>query len=363
MDEDEETYQESYEGRDDGTYISDKLIEICEIDLKDERKVLQAHGFDPEKWVITAYRHNLWHGMRPKDLGRVIMYQSRITVRPKKLDDITFDDITTFFKYFNHNVQPAPVRAKQYSLSGSLLEICLADLHTSRQLADPDARPAEAKLRETIQDIVMRARRKRFSKVLFVPLGDIFDVDTMTRTTSKGTQQYLNGTPYEMFENGAQLMIWAIDQLRAIAPVEYVFIPGNHDKLASYCLAKVVEAYYAGVNNVIVDAEHSERKWKTYGVNLIAWMHGEIPKKNVFSWLQAQARAEWGQTKYAEIHAGHTHTQTVEEKAGQIVRYLPSTADASLWEMGNGYVGNVRSTVSFVWDSLKGLREQWFTNV
>ena len=224
-------------------------------------------------------------------------------------------------------------------------------------------KPKPGEKQEGLQDIVARAKGKRFRRIFFVPLGDIFDVDTMQRTTTKGTQQYLTSTPYEMFDSGARLMIWGIDQLRAIAPVEYIFIPGNHDRLASYHLAKTIEAHFRGVKNVTVDASHGDRKWKTFGVNLIAWMHGDIPKRNHFSWLQAQARTEWGLTKYAEIHAGHTHTQTVEEKSGQVLRFLPSTTDASEWENGDGYVGNVRSTVSFVWDSAKGLQEQWFTNV
>lgn len=357
-------YQEEYGKNKDGTYTSDRLIEICEVELKDEAKVLEAHGFDPERWVITAYRHNLWHGMRPKDRGRVILYQSRITARPKRMDDISFKDIERFFEGFDPKKQPAPIKSKQYKLTGSLLEICLADLHEGRMTADPKARgKTEEKVRKIITNIVSRAAGKKLWKVVFVPLGDVFDADTMTRTTSKGTQQYLTGTPYEMFEEGARLMIWAIDQLRAIAPVDYIFIPGNHDQLVSFALAKVVEAHYEGVKNVKVDAGHEEKKWMLWGVNLVAWAHGDMPLSNIHSWLPSKAREEWGRSKYAEVHYGHKHKTKTDEKNGHIVRFLPSPADASLWEEGQGYAGNLSSTTCFVWDSKDGLTDQWFVNV
>jgi len=364
MDGDEEAlYKTTYGRSPDGNYTSDRLIEMCEIDLKDERKVLEAHGFAPDEWVIISYKHNLWHAMRAGDQGRAVMYQSKITVRPKKMDDISIEDIQRFFERFKPDAQPAAVKANSYSLTGKLLEICLADIHIFRETVDPNAQSAEEKLRKIIKDIIARAKSKKFWRIILVPLGDIFDVDNMLRTTTKGTQQYLTGTPYEMFETGVRLMIWIIDELRKIAPVEYIFIPGNHDQFASFCLAKTLEAHYAGVKGVTINAAHESKKWKAWGVNLIAWAHGDMPKKNIFSWLPSKARAEWGAVKYAEIHAGHTHTQTVEEKAGQVLRYLPSIADASHWEDGNGYAGNTRCTVSFVWDSRDGLMEQWFTNV
>ena len=83
----------------DGTYFSDKLIEISEKQLKDENYLLEAHGFDPKKWVLAWAKSNLWHG--PTKDGQQTMYQSKITVRPKTIEDISLDDILSMFSKKN----------------------------------------------------------------------------------------------------------------------------------------------------------------------------------------------------------------------------------------------------------------------
>lgn len=352
--------------------------------LKTVEDVINHYKIDMDKWKVEKFEiksQEAWrkdravewdvteghvnHG-RVLDSGKLLLVPlTHIWVRfaPKTLEDIGPKDITRFFESYTPASFAAKIKPKQYSLSGKALEICLADLHNARQTADENAQSPYIKMQHTINDIVSRAKGKRFSIVYFVPLGDIFDTDNMKRTTTNGTQQIMTMTPYKMYTDTMELFVWSIDKLREIAPVRYVFIPGNHDELISYTLAETLRVYYQKSKDVTFRNDEGKHKWETFGLNLIAWTHGDMPKSNIFSWLQSKARIEWGQTKYSEIHAGHTHTQTVEEKAGQIIRFLPSIADASLWEDGNGYAGNIRSTVSFVWDAAKGLQEQWFTNV
>ena len=76
-------------------YESDRLIELCEEDAKSPRRILTAHGLDPDKWDVVTCRNNLWHS-QTKAGTRLVMYQSRLTARPKD-DGITFADIERWF--------------------------------------------------------------------------------------------------------------------------------------------------------------------------------------------------------------------------------------------------------------------------
>jgi len=90
--EDEER-QLSLKIEEDGSQVSDRLILISENDSKNPDFLLNAHGYDPEYWVLVNAISNFWNGMRPKDMGLATLRQSKITVRPKTEGDFSFGDI------------------------------------------------------------------------------------------------------------------------------------------------------------------------------------------------------------------------------------------------------------------------------
>jgi len=348
-----------YEKRGDGTVFSDRLIQICETDLKDERKVLEAHKFDPEKWTLISYRHNLWHGPTPFG-GKQVLYQSRVVVKPRTPMELTLDDIEKFFASPPCKKYDTP---KKYEHVGDeVLEVVITDLHINRRVPNGSL-SIDEKIECLIQDVLSRAKGRNISKVILVSLGDNLDVDTMLGTTTKGTRQDSSGlTPYETLDSAIYTFIYIINSLSTIAPVEVLGIPGNHDRLMSYAIIKSLECFYSDVDTVSVDSSHEIRKFRVIGMSLVGWMHGDMQKKYYHSWLPTTARKYWGETKYAEVHAGHLHTQSTFEKDGVIVRHLPSPSESSTWETERGYTESQRCFMSFVWGQ-KGLRDIWFTPI
>jgi DNA repair exonuclease SbcCD nuclease subunit len=217
----------------------------------------------------------------------------------------------------------------------------------------------------TINDICNRIKDKKLEKIYLVPLGDILHYDTPTRTTTAGTN--LESTELDfatIFNMGAEMLIGGIDKLLQIAPIEIPYISGNHDRTLGYALIKSIQFYYRNNQSVTVDCDILPRKFRKIGKSLVGWAHGDLAKDKVGSWLQTEARKEWGDTCFSEVHVGHFHTQqTVTEKNGTIVRYLPSITDIDMWTYERGFVGAVKSTVSFVWDKDTGLKEMWFSNI
>ena len=345
--------------------------------LKTKEDVIREYNIDMDKWKIDffeikpsqAYRKDKqvdWQvensvvvkGMS-KDSGKMLvvqLYNLRIKFVPKKVDDITLEDVKRVLldKKFEFPV----INKSEYSPSNEILEIDVMDLHFG---SDANHNP-ENRFSLAIDDVITRIGTRKFEKILFCMLGDIFHYDNVSKTTSAGTIMTTNGmTAFQEFDLAVSVFVENIRKLMSFSPVEIVFVPGNHDTSSGYHLLKVLEAVFENNENIVVDAGHQARKVRLLGKNLVGWMHGDMPKSRASIWLQVEAASEWGKSEYREIHSGNFHSQDVVEDGGVILRYLPGMTDIDEWHYNKGYVGAVRAMISFVWDKDRGLREQWFT--
>lgn len=112
---------------------------------------------------------------------------------------------------------------------------------------------------------------------------------------------------------------------------------------------------------VTVDAAPSHTKHRVFGDSLVLWTHGQVPNKRLKELIYHNAREEYGQTTYAEIHSGHLHSQTTEESGGVITRRLPSLTNPDEWHQRNGFIGSLRASMGFVWG--RGLEQIIYVNV
>jgi hypothetical protein len=94
--------------------------------------------------------------------------------------------------------------------------------------------------------------------------------------------------------------------------------------------------------------------------NLVMWTHGDMNKSNLKSLLHREARAEYGRSKHAEIHAGHYHHERTIEGDGVTLRYIGSMARSDNWHKRSGYTGARENVTSFVWSD-GGLEEIWYS--
>jgi hypothetical protein len=355
-------YQYKFGKSKDGTYTSDRLIEIFEGDLNDDKKLLEAHNLDPEKWTIIDSTSNMWHAQRPKDMGQLVQFQSKIRIKPKTVQDINHKDILEYYKK-NEFVAASPIKVNYKKPKVKrVLEICLADWHIGARWYNKNWSDLEEIFPNMLVDILQQADGTEFSEIWLVPLGDIFHYETRQQQTERHQQVVdSNGmNPLEMFDLAKQMFVSAIDSCLKIAPVKTWYIPGNHDAISAYHLLSVVESFYRNQKHYTTDLSHTARKWQLFGENLIAWEHGDMPKKNQISWLQTDARDEWGESKYAEIHFGHLHHEEVTEHAGIKRRRLPAIAPTDYWHHRSGYNGVTRATMAFVWEENRiGFKQMW----
>ena len=355
-----------------GEYTSDRLIEICERDEITPELILKAHGLKPEKWDVVSYRNNFWHS-QVRGGSRMVMYQSRLTAKPKR-DAVTLDDVDRYFRGRDFGVCKPQIEPARYDPDGEVLEIDIADLHSgmlawaSETGADYDVHIARERFLRVIADNVARCRGRRFSRVILALLGDLLHVDNDSQTTTRGTFQQADGRLAKIFDTTLDMLIEAVDTLGSIAPVDVVYTRGNHDGVSGRMLIKALEVAYAKDPAVHVDAEPCPQKWRLIGSTLIGFCHGDMPERNIAGWLQVQARSMGKPIRFMEIHAGHRHSQKTVERIqtqdaeGVVIRTMPTITNASTWEHQQGYV-STRTSVSFVWCEKDGLREMWFCNM
>ena len=351
----------------DGSVESVCLIELWDKDNISPDEILAFHHLDPKKWEIVSCTNNIWNAQ--DKVGRVQMYQSKVSAKPKRVE-LSLDDIDNYFKgktYSKPDIIPL-----QYNADGETLEICLPDLHVGLLAwaqetgADYDIHIARDAFMMCMSDIVQRCKERTFKRIYLVTLGDLLHIDNDNQSTTKGTPQQADGRMAKIFDYALDMLMDCIDTLMTIAPVEVVYLAGNHDRLIGYTLIKALSCAYKGA---VFDTEPNPQKYRLIGCNLIGWTHGDMIHKNMGGWLQERARKEYGQSRFAEVHAGHLHStsrteyKTTYQDGGVVVRHLPTISNASAWEHQQGYPQGTKTLMCFVWHETNGLRETWYSNL
>lgn len=261
-------------------------------------------------------------------------------------------------------VRKSRLVADQFHLaSGRLLEIAIPDLHVGKLAWAPetghgsyDVKLAKQAFWDALEILLVRSRMHGpFERILFTIGNDLLHADTLTGTTTKGTQLETDSRFPKAFTAARELMCEAIDTLRVYAPVLGVVVSGNHDRLSAWTLGHSLECYFRNTADVQIDNRPTLRKYVEFGNNLLMLTHGDKVGKQKLPLLMAREEpAAWGRTRNHEVHLGHLHQEHVSEYSGVRVRIIPSLSAADAYHAENGYVSQ-RAAEAFVWDREEGI--------
>ncbi len=353
-------YKEQTDVNKDGSYTSDKLIEISEEDSKNPEFLLNAHGFDPIKWELVSARNSIWN--QGSKSGIKNLYSSKINVKPRT--DISQKEIEEFYEELVRKYNPnRDYWVKPKSDSGVLYEIPIMDLHYGKYASGSvtndsyDYIEAEKCFHTIISEAIEDIKSRNVAKIL-MPIGnDLLHFDNVQGTTTRGTAQDTNMRHQEMFKGCVEMLVDGITELSQYAPVDLMYVPGNHDFSSSWHVVMTLWAYFHEDPNVLVDVDMHPRKYYEWGSCLIGFTHGDKEGKRLDKIMQVEAKEAWGRTKYAEWHNGHLHSdQAIREVGGLIIRNLPSVTGEDNWSHESGFIGAVRKCICFIWDKEKGLK-------
>lgn len=246
------------------------------------------------------------------------------------------------------------------------LEISPADLHFGKLSwaaetgEDYDMKIARKLFNDAIGALCARAAGFPLEKILFVVGNDLLNVDNNTSMTTNGTPQDEDSRWQKSFIEVRKMLIEAIDRLQVIAPVDVIMVSGNHDQQRVFYVGDVLQAWYHDCPNVTIDNTPTLRKYFRYGQVFLGFTHGDKENtKNLPLIMATERPADWGVTKYREIHCGHFHKKkeieftSVDEFNGVRVRFLPSLSAADAWHVGKGYRAH-RAAEAYVWCKNRG---------
>lgn len=367
--EDEEStpeYRETIELKGDGSVFSDKLIEICEADLKSPKSILLAHGFDPELWEVMNCKNNLWHSPRPKDMGLRILYQSKLTTKPL-VPAWTEERLSKMFDSLKEkDFSPVKIVPSQYSRNGKSLLVPIADLHIGL-LATMQANNNEYNMeimenlyRSTLSQIKERIMGQKFEEVIFVVGNDFLNTDNLTNTTSKGTPQDSAAFWYSLVDKAIELIMVGINSFLEVAPVYVYNAVSNHDGQTMYGIMKVIEATYKSNMSVWVDTSPLPRKYHKFGKSLVAITH-DMKVATGLQTMTTEAKHLWSSCNKFYWFLAHLHTEMQYQKSGMMEMYrVPTISGYSRWSNDKAFVNIEKKTQCFIIDEEHGVLDTMY---
>jgi hypothetical protein len=352
----------------DGSRTTTRMLLLSEEDQQSPTRIMALMGYDPLQWELISCksRRNYWDtSMKLKDENKVTSsakstnhaFMVTLTVKPIQ-NKITSEIVRAVFE----DLKPAKFTEYEYHPGNLMLELPIMDLHLGKLAwkdetgEDYDLKIAEKLYRDTVNDILSRVKAYGLviDKIIF-PIGnDFFHVDSTENTTTAGTQLDYDTRWQKMYKKGIELLVWAIDQCREVAPVECMYVPGNHDEMLSFCAVVSVSCYYRECQSVKVNTSASPRKYVHYGVNLIGYAHGKEEGDRISGLMQIEQPEAWGVTEFREWHLGDLHHESSKEANGIIIRRLSTITATDAWHAQKGYKGSIRKASAFVWDKACG---------
>lgn len=256
-----------------------------------------------------------------------------------------------------------------------LLELAVFDLHIGKLAweretgEDYDIDIAIARHKAAVDNLISRINPGIIEKIL-LPIGnDMINIDNKMNTTTAGTPQSSDSRFGKMFKAAKSLVIETVDKLTAIAPVDILVIPGNHDELTMFTLGEVIEAWYHTSSNVTVHNSPKLRKYYQYGKNMIMFTHGDKERISDLGMIAATEQPKmWGDTIFREVHLGHFHKTkamsyvTVDENPGFKIRILPSLCSTDAWHHSKGFISR-KGAEAFLFDKEGGMVTNHIYNI
>lgn len=263
---------------------------------------------------------------------------------------------------------PAP--PDRSASSPYLVHLGLFDVHFGKLCWGPesgqdfDLRIAEGIYRNAAEDLLKLLSPYPVGRFVLPVGNDLFHVDTLRNTTTSGTPVDCDSRYAKMIDIGTEAVVQLIERLMDVAPVDVLYVPGNHDRLSSYHLCRELHREFRRAPGVCVDRSPRVRKYRRYGSVLFGWRHGDLVTdsqvRDLPGLMAIEAADDWSRSACREWFLGHRHTsrkfttRETDETFGVQVRYLSSLSGTDAWHFENGYVGNRRAAECYLYSEESG---------
>lgn len=324
---------------------------VLDYEPKDDLELAALHKINLDKYVITNY----WSKVLPS--GK---FTSSVFSKLKKAQDYTPEDFAKFLQDYTpkHSVITfGKVHPEKKTID---VEISLSDFHLAKKVIDGNNHIGlrKAAYLHTVQELIKNVTAVyNINKVVFPISNDFFHTDNYQNSTTAGTPQDTIVDYAEEYEHGFDLLVQAIDFLKANAQeVEVILVQGNHDRTKSYYLAHALEVYYSKDDAVYFDRSSSLVKATVLGNTFIGYHHGNCKLDDLpllFATHKDYSRA-FGNAVFREIHTGDKHHYMAKEVKGVRIQQMPSLSGTDRWHSDNNFVHSIRAALALVYDNTYG---------
>lgn len=308
-------------------------------------ELIKVSGIDMNEWVVTRFTANSYGDN----------FQAKAEFAKKK--DASLKQILAEFKQDLSNVSPL-IKRLDYKKSndGKLLVINIADAHFGKLSNKEqsghnyDIKLAREIYLKTLLDLIAKAKKQgNIEKILYVVGNDFLTIDTPQNTTTAGTTQEVDTRFTKIYREGRKLLIESIEILKAIAPIDIVVMPGNHDRSSMFHLGDALECWYKNDDNITVENSDRVRKYYTYKDNAFGITHGDTIKLDKLVQMGlVEFGKEWGAAKRRFWFVGHIHHLKCQNIQGTEVWTFPSVSGSDGYHQTHGYVGSTREAIAMV---------------
>lgn len=351
------------------------LVEVCEIDLAE---------WEIERWVC-----NKWDmGYKDADakahaipLFQVKAWLRRHSATVKTLQ-VLRAQLVADIRSSAHKARA--IKPERRFVDGDwLFEFAPTDLHMGKYawgeetVTDYDIDSAADLFNASLDFLLDRAMRVsggKLSRILCLFGNDVMHMDSKRGETTGGTRMDVDTRYIKVYRRTCEIHRRAVNRLLAVAPVDIVIVPGNHDELSSFHLGEVLAATYDGRKHVTVDNSPRLRKYYNFGVNLFGFTHGDAEKVSELPLTMAREVPElWAKCSSREWHIGHLHKKEGWQTPGRVaqelfsdkgvrIRRLASLSSHDAWHTKHAYMDR-RTCEGFVYHRVAGYTADLSFNV
>lgn len=353
--------------------------------IKSLEELIAASGANLEKWRPTRYIVNVWEMGRKKkyvdltwnngvmdgfvndtgDWQLTDLWQVKATFEPR-LEEPYEKALEAFLERIGAR---APIydhsKFAYKSLdSGYLLVPNLYDAHFGKR----NHRSIKYTLEESKNDFIKIAEgvaaqassgTKPVERIMF-PVGhDILHVDNLLDHTSGGRWVEESEDVREAVDASIEASTTASEIFATVAPVEIFPVEGNHSRLQTYWLGKVLKAHFSHHPNVTVHDMDLERQYFQWGRVGLGLTHDGSNPAGLAALFPIEARYMWPDIKWTEWLTGHFHHKrgalyAIDSIRGTVVRTIPGLTNMDTYHSLHLFVGEHRAAEALYYHKENG---------
>lgn len=374
---DEEGIKEEYSDDRGFVQVTSRVIKTLDEALEDAK-------VDLGRWVVDHWVRNSWgtsmkvhDDVTDRETGMVLKkekvrvvtnYQVKVWLKPKieeplekvikgLIRDIPKLEIPKFF-------------ISKPKKSGYALEMDLFDAHIGKlawgretMQGDQDTKIAARKFEAAGEKLLNYSSSFPIEKIFFIIGQDYLHVENYLSQTPIGRNVLdADGRLPKIYLEAKKALLKVLYLCRQVAPVECLWVPGNHDMHVSFYLSDVVKEHFMHDKHMTVDNDANWNKARLWGNLLVGYTHDASTRTvNIVNMLPQFWPDLWGKSKFREWHTGHKHkkdelkykpTQTV---GGVVIRQIPALSTIDAWHYQHNFVDAVPGGESFIWSKENGI--------